>query len=138
MRVTKNQKGFSLVEMLIILVVISLFFSALMPLVAKNIAANYTAKVRLAAYEAAQTKVEELRNASFDTITSGTFATPTIPASTGTVTVTKDINNDGTNETDIVKATVNISYTLKATSKTINLITYISRKGISSVTNGGN
>lgn len=138
MRVIKNKKGFTLIEMLIILAVISLFFSALLPLVAKNIAANHSAKVRLAAYEAAATKVEELRNTEFDSISGGNFAVPTVPSSTGTVTVTRDINNDGSDEADIVKATVNIDYTLKATTKTVTLATYISKKGISSVTDGGN
>lgn len=125
--ILKNKRGVTLVEIIILVVVVSLFIVGLFPLVTENMVLNNKTKTRLAAYEAAHKKIEELRNSSFDSLTSGTFTTPTVPRGSGVVTVSQDINGDGTNETNIVKVKVDVSYPEKDQTKTITLTTLISK-----------
>lgn len=123
----KNKNGVTMMEIIILVSVISLFIVALIPLVTENMVANSKAKIRLNAYEAAHKKVEELRNTSFSSLVSGTFSTPTVQGGSGTVTIYQDIDGDGSNEANIIKAKVDVSYTDKDQAKTVTLTTLIAK-----------
>lgn len=114
-------------EVLILVMVVSLFVVSLLPLITENMVANNKTKIRMAAYEAAHKKVEDLRNTDFGTLASGTFTTPTVTGGSGIVTISKDINGDSVDETDIVKVKVDVNYPDKGQTKTITITTLIAK-----------
>ena len=130
MKYLLKNKGFTLIELLILVAILSIFLSAIFPLVIKNISLNNQSKLKLKATQAAQTKIEELRGANFDELKSGPFNVSSIPGATGIVQVLTDIDGDGTDETDIVKVNANVNYNIKSKVKSVELSTYISRTGI--------
>ena len=128
----KNNKGFTLTEAIILVVIVSIFMSAILPFIVENMTANARSKKRLMAYEAAYTEMEHQRSKLFSTLTSESFTPANVSGGTGQVTVSTDINGDGQAETDIVKDTVNVTYVEKGQNKTISLSTLITKKGITS------
>lgn len=114
-------------EVIILVVVLSLFVVTLLPMITENMVANTQSKTRLQAYEAVNKKIEELRNTAFSSLTSGTFSTPSVPKGSGVVTIDTDINGDGTPETDIVKAKVDVNFTEKNKTETVTLTTLIAK-----------
>lgn len=123
----KNQKGVTLMEVIILVIVLSLFIVTLLPMITENMVQNAQSKTRLQAYEAAHKKIEDLRNTSFGSLTSGTFQTSSVPRGSGVVTITNDINDDGTPETGIVKAKVDVNFTEKNKTETVTLTTLIAK-----------
>ena len=123
----KDNRGVTLTEIIILVVVVAVFAITFIPLVTENMVANIRAKTQLAAYEAAHQKIEELRNTSFPSLTSGAFQTPDVPGGSGTVTINQDINGDGQNEQDIVKAVVQVTYPDHGQTKTVTLTTFIAQ-----------
>lgn len=114
-------------EVIILVIVLSLFIVTLLPMITENMVQNAESKTRLQAYEAAHKEIENLRNTSFDSLASGTFQTPSVPRGSGAVTITSDINGDGTPETDIVKAKVDVNFTEKNKTETVTLTTLIAK-----------
>ncbi len=124
----ENQRGITLMEVIILVIVSSLFILSVLPLITDNIVQNASSKTRLQAYEAAQQELETLRNSAFDSLASGTFSVPSsIPGGRGTVTITNDINGDGNAEVNIVKARADVSFTEKNQIETVSLTTLIAK-----------
>lgn len=130
MRGYLNKKGFTLIEAVIMVVIVTLFLSAILPFTIENLTSSARSKKRLLAYEAAHAKVEDLRNQSFASITSGSFSVGNIAGASGTVQVSDDINGDGSPESDIVEVTVTVSYPDKGQAKSVVLRTFITDGGI--------
>jgi type II secretory pathway pseudopilin PulG len=127
----KNNKGFTLTEAIVIVAVVSIFLSALLPFIVENLTINPRSKKRLVAYEAAYAKVEDLRHQNFIDLANASFAVPEISGASGQVTISGiDIDEDGYDESDIVKAKVDVSYPEKGETKTMTLNTLIADGGI--------
>ncbi len=114
-------------EVIILVIVLSLFIVTLLPMITDNMVQNAQSKTRLAAYEAAHKEIEGLRNTPFDSLSSGSFATPSVSKGSGQVTITNDINGDGTAEDNIVKAKVDVNFTEKNKTETVTLTTLIAK-----------
>lgn len=128
---TLNKKGFTLIEAIIIVLVVSIFLSALLPFIVENLTANARSKKRLLAYETAYAKLEELRHQNFDGLLDGSFTVPNVDGATGQITISPvDLNADGTYDVDIVAAKVEVVYQEKGEAKTISLNTLITRDGV--------
>ena len=126
--ILKNKRGITIMEIIILVVVVSLFILGVLPLVTENMVGNNESKVRLQAYEAAQQELETLRNTPFDSLASGSFGVPpSIPGGQGAVTISNDINGDGQAETNIVKAKVDVNFTEKNQNETVTLTTLIAK-----------
>ncbi len=115
-------------EIIILVVVASIFILGVLPLITENMVGNNESKTRLQAYESAQQELETLRNTSFDSLASGTFSVPSsIPGGNGVITISNDINGDGQAETNIVKAKVDVNFTEKNQNETVTLTTLIAK-----------
>lgn len=129
-----KQKGFTITEVTILIVIVAIFLSALLPLIVKNMVANDKSKTRRIAYEAVHEKIEEIRNLPFDSLADGNFQVPTVSGGSGQVTVDNDLNSNGQielSENDVAKVTVSVVYPEKNQSKTISISTIVVRGGIS-------
>lgn len=127
----KNNKGFTLTEAIVIVVVVSIFLSALLPFIVEGLTINSRSKKRLIAYEAAYAKVEDLRHQDFINLASGSFAVSGISGANGQVTISGiDIDGDGYDESDIVQAKVDVNYPEKGGTKTMTINTLIAENGI--------
>lgn len=126
-----NKKGFTLIEAIIIVAVVSVFLSALLPFIVENLTANARSKKRLMAYEAAYSKMEELRSQDFDTISDTAFVVTGIDGASGQIDISDiDLNGDGLAESDILAAKVEITYPEKGETRNITLNTLITRDGV--------
>jgi len=126
-----NKRGFTLIEAILIVAVVSIFLSALLPFIVENLTANARSKKRLLAYEAAYSKLEDLRHQNFDSLTDGSFAVTKVDGGTGQVTVSEvDLNQDGVMENDILGAKVEVLYQEEGEPKSISLNTLITRDGV--------
>lgn len=124
----QNQAGFSIIEILFSLFMLAIIISGLVPLLTKAISTNQQSKNKLYAYQAANAELENIRNTSFLDINDYPFSIPTISSSQGNVVISDEI--DGIIETDILKATVTVTWTFKSKQETVELITYVAKKGI--------
>lgn len=124
----KREGGFSIIELLLAVVIISMTAAGVIPLFSKAIVANHSARNQLFAYEAANAKIEDLRNATFSTIDNGSFSVSNLSNSTGTIQIDKNI--DGASRTDILKATVMVNWTFTGKAEEVKVITYITEKGL--------
>jgi len=126
----KNNQGFTLTEAIILVVIVSIFLSAVLPFTVENLTATARSKKRLQVYEAAHGKTEDLRHQAFDSLASGSF-TPGVPGTTGQVTISGvDLDGDSIDEDDVVMAKVDVNYPEKGTTKTLTINTLISKNGI--------
>lgn len=126
----KNNQGFTLAEAIVLVVIVSVFLSAVLPFTIENLTANARSKKRLQVYESAHGKAEDLRHQSFDSLESGSFI-PSVPGTTGQVTISAvDLNGDGNNEDDIVRAQIDVNYPEKGTTKTLTIKTLIAKNGL--------
>lgn|GEM_PF-2363682 len=117
-------------EAIILVVIVSIFLSAVLPFTVENLTANARSKKRLQVYEAAHGKVEDLRRQSFVDLANESF-TPAVSGATGQVTISDvDLDGDGNNESDIVMAKVDINYPEKGTTKTLTVRTLITENGL--------
>jgi len=130
-----NNKGFTLIEAVIMVVIVTLFLSAVLPFTIENLTSSARSKKRLLAYEAAHAKVEDLRNQTFSSIAAGSFNVDNIAGASGQVQISDDIDNDGSPETDIIEVTVTVNYPDKGQTRSVVLRTFITDGGITS--NGG-
>ena len=120
--------GFSVIELLIVIVFLTTIVSGIIPLFAKAISTNKASRNKLYAYQAANAEIENMRNTSFSNLADHSFSVPGVAGSSGTVVVTNVI--DGSPETGILKATVVVSWPYKSKTENITLVTYIAEKGI--------
>jgi type II secretory pathway pseudopilin PulG len=126
----KNNQGFTLIEAIILVIIVSIFLSAVLPFTIENLTATARSKKRLQVYEAAHAKTEDLRHQSFASLTSGSF-TPAVPGTTGQVTISGvDLNGDSIEETDIVNAKIEVNYSEKGATKTLTINTLITKSGL--------
>lgn len=126
----KNRRGFTLTEAIILVVIVSIFLSAVLPFTVENLTANARSKKRLQVYEAAHGKTEDLRHQNFDGLASGSF-TPGVPGATGQVTISGvDLDGDGSIDEDVVMARVDVNYPEKGATKTLTIRTLIAENGL--------
>lgn len=123
-----NQRGFSIIELLLVLVFMTAIISGIIPLLTRAIAANKNNKNKLLSYQAANAEIEDMRNTNFDTLADYTFNVSGVSQATGNVDISDVI--DGQVETDIVVATVTVSWPYKNKTENVELVTYIARYGI--------
>lgn len=123
MKVTKNKKGFTLIEVIITLVVGAAIFSGVLPLAMNTMAQDKDSRLKLYAYEDAQQELENMRGSSFATLANHTFAVTNISGATGTVTVSFTV--DGATQTNIAAVTSNVAWTFHSKNRSVTLNTYI-------------
>lgn len=127
----KNEKGFTLTEAIILVVIVSIFLSAVLPFIVENLTANARSKKRLQVYEVAHGKLEDLRQQSFASLASGSFTPTGISGASGQVTIEGvDLNGDSVDEDDVVLAIVDVNYPEKGTTKTLTIKTLIAENGL--------
>jgi prepilin-type N-terminal cleavage/methylation domain-containing protein len=126
-RDSKLKKGFTLAEILILLIVIGILISGAFSLFSTVITANKTAEYFSNAYKLLDAKVETTKQKSFDSIITESFSVPELPNGQGTITVTNNI--DGSPQSDIKQIDVIISWTFKKTHQ-VRAVTYIAKGGI--------
>jgi type IV pilus assembly protein PilV len=96
LRQCKEQKGFTLIEVMIALVILATGLLALMGLQIVAIKSNAFSNEMSQASILAQTRLEEIRNKPYANLTTGTTVTVLPANETGIVyTVTETISNDG-------------------------------------------
>lgn len=123
-----SQKGFSIIELLIVIIFLSAIAAGVIPLFAKAIATNKASKDKLYAYEAAHAEIESMRSGAFIDVVDHTFYIPGLNIATGNMVVDDEIN--GSPQSDIVEVTATVSWPKKGGTESIEIITYIAEKGI--------
>jgi len=123
----KLKSGFTLLEIIIVLAVIMTLFAGLLPLFLNIITVNKSAEYYSKAYKILDSKMEEYRSNSFDSLVTGNFTVTDLPSGQGTLTVTNNV--DGAPQTDIKKLDLIISWTFKKQNQ-VRIITYVARNGI--------
>jgi len=121
-----SKSGFTITEVLIVLVVSAVIFSGVLPLMAKTTTTNKAAKLKLFAYESARDEIENMKGISVSSLTNHNFTVSSIPGATGTVTINNTVN--GVVETDIAAVTSNVSWTFMGKNESIELNTYLYAK----------
>ncbi len=124
-----SKRGFSFIEMIIVIVMLGVLASGIFPLFIRAIALNKKAKNKLIAYQVAQKEIETLRNTDFGSIYTSGFVVDEIPSGYGTITVDNDIDDDG--EVDEIKEiTAQVIWQEEGGIKNINFTTYVAKHGI--------
>lgn len=130
----RRQKGFSLLEIMIALVFITLAFIAVYQFLTSSIFINNQARLVSQAYHAAYHELEQVRQVSFDSLVNQTNGPligsvpqlSNLPDGQGSLTIE---NYEG--NSNIKKVTVTISWRAPGgDTETINLITLVTRGGI--------
>jgi|GEM_PF-1784623 len=132
--ILQTREGFTIVEVVILIVIVAIFLASLLPFMVQNMVANEQSKTRRLAYEAAYKKIENIRIQTFSTIQNESFATPTVSRGSGQVTVSHDVNKNGQieqAENDILLVTVDVSYVQRSVTKHLSLSTVVTKGGIS-------
>lgn len=120
-------KGFTLVEVMILLVVVSILISGAFSLFFSVITYNKLAEHYSVAYKTLDSKIELLRSTSFDSIINEDAPVANLPGSNLAVRV--DNNLDGLPQSDIKEVEVTISWYFKKDFQ-LKAVTYISKGGI--------
>jgi type II secretory pathway pseudopilin PulG len=111
----------------LVLGLLGIIISGVLPIFLNSITANKSAEYYSTAYKILDSKIEEYRNADFDTLASYNFQVTGLPSGQGVLAVTNNI--EGTPQVDIKKLTLTISWNFK-NQKQVRAVTYISRGGI--------
>lgn len=119
----RAKKGFTYIELIIVLFIATTIFSGILPLIFKTITANKAAKLKLIAYESAHQEIENIRGQDISTLSNHNFAVAGISGATGSFTIDKNI--DGQERTDIAKVNSKISWTFKGKTENIEVNTYL-------------
>ncbi len=129
-----RQKGFSLLEIMIALVFITLAFIAVYQFLTSSIFINHRARLVSQAYHAAYHELEQVRQVPFDSLVNQTNGPligsvpqlSSLPNGQGSLTIE---NYEG--NSNIKKVTVTISWRAPGgDTETINLVTLVTRGGI--------
>jgi len=128
MKKIKNQNGYTIVELLLVMIILGIIASSLIPLFFSSISSNKASKNKLYAYEAAHAEVEEMRGKNFEDLAYYDFFISNLPTATGSVNI--DDNIDGQRRDNIVKATVKVEWNFKGKDEKVVLETFIAKKGI--------
>ncbi len=124
----KNFKhGFTLLEIIILLSIISIMMSGILTLFFNVITVNKSAEYYSTAYKLMDSKIEELRGTSFETIIDDTYQISELPQGEGIISISNEI--DGAPQSDIIKVDLNISWYFKKKNQ-IREVTYITKGGI--------
>ena len=115
------KRGFSLIELIIVLSVTTVIFSGVLPLIFKTTTMNRQANLKLHAYQAAQRELENLRGSNAATLEGYTFTPNGVPNGTGEVLVETEIGGDDSN---LSAVTSRVSYTLQGKNERIELKSY--------------
>ena len=118
-----NEKGYTIIEVIIALAISAVIFSGTLPLVYKTITANRKAQLRLNAYQSAHQEIENLRGYRVADLANHSFTVSTVPGATGSVVVDKNMN--GQPQTTIAKVTCKVSWVFQTKSDSVELSTYI-------------
>lgn len=131
MNITGNYKyknrGYTLVEIVIIIAIVGIIISGILPVFLNSITANKSAEYYSKAYKILDSKMEEYRNSNFDTLDSTTFDVPELPQGQGTLTITDNV--EGAPQNDIKQAELKIVWNFK-NEKEVKIVTYIARGGL--------
>jgi hypothetical protein len=109
---------------------VSIIISGILPLFLNVITVNKSSEYYSRSYKIVDSKMEELRNTPFDSLTTGTtnFTVSGLPApASGSVAITSNI--DGAAQTNIKKVTVTVTWTFRG-AKQSSAVTYIARGGL--------
>lgn len=123
----RREKGFTLIEIIIALAILTLLISGVVTLFFNLIVANKESQYHSQAYKILDSKIEELRGAPFDALINKTDTISELPQ--GQLLITADNNIDGVPQTNIKKVTLELSWKFKR-NQNLKLETYISRTGI--------
>jgi type II secretory pathway pseudopilin PulG len=121
------KKGFSLIEIIIILGVVGIMVSGILPLFLNVIAANNSARYYSYAYKVADSKIEEYRNTTFENIEDETFPVSELPLGQGDLTVSNEIG--GSPQDNIKELDLTISWNYKKAQE-IRIVTYVTTGGL--------
>jgi prepilin-type N-terminal cleavage/methylation domain-containing protein len=121
------KKGFSIIELLIALAVVSIVASALMKLFLDVTVLEKDIEFRSVAYRFVDAKIETLRSSAFDSIATENGTVSGLPNSNYSIAVSDYI--DGGHRDDIKLVTVTINWNYKQ-QKTVKSETYIAKSGI--------
>jgi len=123
----KFQRGFNLIEVVLLLAVVGIMASGIIPLFIYSISVNKSSEYYSIAYKKLDSKVEEYRELPFDELSSETFQISELPEGQGVLTVTDVI--EGAPQTDIKSIKLVITWNFKR-SQEIKSVTYVSREGL--------
>ena len=115
------KKGFSLIELVIVISVVGIIFSGVLPLIFKTTTLNRSAQLKLNAYEAAQQEIENLQGENIGSLENYTFNPSGIPGSVGRVIVDKTIGGSTNN---FASVTSRVSWVFQNKNEQIELKTY--------------
>jgi hypothetical protein len=118
-----------LVEIIILLAILGIIMSGVYAVFIDVLAINRKTDYYSRAYRALDSKVETIRGTLFSNIVPGTttVAVPQLPGGQATTEITNVV--DGAAQTDIVQATVTITWDYKGASQ-VKSTTFITKKGI--------
>lgn len=129
LKMRKQKRGFTLVEIILILVLVTVLSSAVLALYSFLITLNKKIEYRSSAYKLLDSKIEEYRDVNFDALASGTVSpAPDLPENS-TIATTVTSNIEGSEQTDIKLVTITISWDFKG-AQNVRISTYITRGGI--------
>lgn len=132
----KIKRGFTLLEILIILFVVGIMISGIIPLFLSVITANKSAEHYSTAYRLADSQLEELRSTTFEEIDAtytgieegvSSDISDILPEGEIIITVSDEI--DGSAQTNIREITIDINWNFKST-KNYTVSTLIAEGGI--------
>lgn len=108
-KLSKKNKGFTLIEVLISMIILTVLLLGLLGALAKAIDLNVRNYLRDEAVKIAQEKLEEYRNIGFDNVVSGN-STLSVPFRNNNYTFTLNSNVDDFSDFKKITLTVNWSY----------------------------
>jgi len=127
--IKKTKIGFSILEIIIILAVVGIMMSGLIPLFMSVLTANKSAAYYSEAYKVADSRIEELRSLSFESIDAedGAENITTLPEGEVTTDITNEI--DGAPRDNLRQVIITITWNFKS-EKTYSTSTLIAEGGI--------
>lgn len=129
LKIQKQKRGFTLVEIILILVLVTVLSSAVLALYSFLITLNKKIEYRSSAYKLLDSKIEEYRNVNFDALATGTISpAPGLPENS-VIATNVTANVEGSDQTDIRLVTVTVSWDFKG-AQNARISTYITRGGI--------
>jgi type II secretory pathway pseudopilin PulG len=114
-------------EIVLVLAFLGIIISGVFPVFINSIEANKSAEYYSKAYKILDSKIEEYRNADFNTLSSSQFDIPELPGGQGTFTVSNTV--EGAPQNDIKQVNLVVHWDFKR-ARQVESSTYMSRGGI--------